>query len=307
MAFVPRLTAPEAGNKYYIRIDSGGWSRAIVGKPTYVCNTLANCVGYAYGRFHEIAGRKEMDLFDPINGEDIFENAKNHGLQFGDKPALGAMICWGAGKLHTTADGAGHVAIVEQINADGSIVTSESGWECANIFWTTKRTNADGCWGGKSGGYTFLGFIYQPSHPPDSTPSHCPYLIYLERGTEIYTITGSTVVKTGVVGVSTKYTIVDETTIGKTKYGKLKSGAGWVIVEAAPSASPITRDLKRNDNGEDVKALQRVLIDATYLASGGDDGSFGNQTFGALLGYQCDNKLQMTGICDKATRDKMFG
>ena len=121
MAFVPRLTAPEAGNKYYIRIDSGGYSRAILGQPTYVCNVLANCVGYAYGRFHEIAGRKEMDLFDPINGEDIFENAKNHGLQFGDKPALGAMICWGAGKLHTSADGAGHVAIVEQINADGSI------------------------------------------------------------------------------------------------------------------------------------------------------------------------------------------
>ena len=53
--FKPRLTRPEAGNKYYITKASGGWSDAIKGKPVdALCNTLSNCVGYAYGRFNEI-------------------------------------------------------------------------------------------------------------------------------------------------------------------------------------------------------------------------------------------------------------
>ena len=49
MKFEPRLSRPEANNKYYITISSGGWSRAIKGKPTdSACDVLANCVGYAY-------------------------------------------------------------------------------------------------------------------------------------------------------------------------------------------------------------------------------------------------------------------
>ncbi len=44
--FKPRLTRPEAGNKYYITKASGGWSDAIKGKPVdALCNTLSNCVG----------------------------------------------------------------------------------------------------------------------------------------------------------------------------------------------------------------------------------------------------------------------
>ena len=34
MSFTPRLTKPEAGNKYYIRKANGGWSNAILGSPT---------------------------------------------------------------------------------------------------------------------------------------------------------------------------------------------------------------------------------------------------------------------------------
>lgn len=299
MAFIPRLTAPEAGNKFYITISSGGYSRAIVGKPTYVCNVLANCVGYAFGRFHEIQGNTAMNCFDPYNAEDIFANAKKHGMSFGSIPKLGAVICWKKGKEHCDDDGVGHVAIVEQINPDGSIVTSESGWNCSNIFWTTKRTNADGHWGAASGGYVFQGFIYQPesSHPPDTSE-----LVYLEAGTPIYSIDGTSINKVSEVIISTKYTIVEKQTIAKTVYGFLKSGVGWVILEAAPE----TRDLKRGDSGEDVKELQYALAQKTYLSGDGADGIFGNQTFGALLGFQYDNKLEMTGICDKSTRDKLF-
>ena len=44
MAFTPRLTRPTAGNKYYIRKASGGYSNAIQGKPTdSQCDVLHNC------------------------------------------------------------------------------------------------------------------------------------------------------------------------------------------------------------------------------------------------------------------------
>ena len=48
--FKPRFTRPEAGNKYYIRKVSGGYSTAIKGSPTDKdCDALHNCVGYAGG------------------------------------------------------------------------------------------------------------------------------------------------------------------------------------------------------------------------------------------------------------------
>ena len=47
------------------------------------------------------------------------------------------------------------------MNADGSIVTSESGYGCAPPFWTMVRTNKDGNWGGGTD-FNFITFIYQP-------------------------------------------------------------------------------------------------------------------------------------------------
>lgn len=166
MKFEPRLSRPEANNKYYITISSGGWSRAIKGKPTdSACDVLANCVGYAYGRFHEIADRPKMDLFDPVNAENIFQNAKDHGLKTGTVPKLGALIIWQKGQTLKPDDGAGHVAVVEQIKADGSIITSESGYGAAKPFWCG-HYSAPSYYGGD--GYRFLGFVYQPSslYPP---------------------------------------------------------------------------------------------------------------------------------------------
>lgn len=164
--FKPRLTRPEAGNKYYIRKSSGGYSTAIKGSPTDpFCDVLHNCVGYAVGRFHEIAGRSQFDLIDAVNAENIYANAQKHGMKTGDTPQLGALIVWKKGATLSGSDGAGHVAVVEQINPDGSIMTSESGYGSKNPFWTTVRTKgADGNWG-EAAGYKFIGFVYQPQSP----------------------------------------------------------------------------------------------------------------------------------------------
>lgn len=160
-AFKPRLTRPEAGNKYYITKGAGGYSDAIKGKPVdTLCNTLSNCVGYAYGRFNEIGGYGCCKYLRPVNAENFIQFAG--GLTVGQVPKLGACMVWRKGATLSGGDGAGHVAIVEQIVSATEIVTSESGYGSKTPFWTKRRKKGTGNWGAGSG-YTFLGFIYNPA------------------------------------------------------------------------------------------------------------------------------------------------
>ena len=166
--FKPRLTRPESGNNYYNTPDAGGYAvGAIKGNPLLPgCNVLANCVGYAAARFNEIIGAGCWKyLTYPPDAENFIDVAKQQGLQTGSEPQLGAVIVWAKGKTWTSSDGAGHVAVVEQINSDGSIITSESGYGCTNPFWTTLREKGGGNWGAGTA-YRFLGFVYQPNSAP---------------------------------------------------------------------------------------------------------------------------------------------
>lgn len=159
--FTPRLTRPEAGNKYYITKSAGGYSNAIKGSPTdATCNVLANCVGYAYGRFNEIVGEGACTYLAPVNAENFMSYKGN--LETGMEPRLGACMVWQKGATLQGSDGAGHVAIVEKIVSPTEIVTSESGWGAKTPFWTQTRKKGDGNWGAGAG-YKFLGFIYNPA------------------------------------------------------------------------------------------------------------------------------------------------
>lgn len=158
--FKPRLTRPEAGNRYYIRKASGGLNPAIKGNPTDAANdVLHNCVGYAVGRFAEIGG----PWLRPVNAELFIQYAQRDGLTIEQTPSLGACMVWQGGSTQQPGDGAGHVAIVEQINPDGSIITSESGYGAKKPFWTTHRERGAGNWGEKPSRYKFLGFIKNPA------------------------------------------------------------------------------------------------------------------------------------------------
>lgn len=160
-AFVPRLKRPEAGNKYYITKAAGGYSSAIKGSPTdAACDVLPNCVGYAYGRFNEIVGESSCKYLRPVNAENFIQYAG--GLPVGQEPRLGACAVWQKGGTLKGSDGAGHVAIVEQIISSTEIVTSESGWGAKKPFWTQTRKKGSGNWG-QGNGYKFLGFIYNPA------------------------------------------------------------------------------------------------------------------------------------------------
>lgn len=163
-AFKPRFTRPEAGNKYYIRKASGGYSNAIKGSPTDAQNdVLANCVGYAQSRFNEIGQYGACKYLQPVNAELFIQYAEKEGLTIEQTPSLGACMVWQGGTTQRPEDGAGHVAIVEQINADGSIITSESGYGAKKPFWLTTRERGSGNWGERPSRYTFRGFIKNPA------------------------------------------------------------------------------------------------------------------------------------------------
>jgi len=163
--FTPRFTIPEKGNPYYNTKKNGGYSEAIQGSPCEEgLDVLRNCVGYAYGRFNEIVGAGKMMYLAPVNAEKFIQymNHKTKGVTSGMTPKLGACMVWQCGATLNGSDGAGHVAIVEQINADGSVITSESGYNAKKAFWTQRRDNSNGRWGENSK-YKFLGFIYNPA------------------------------------------------------------------------------------------------------------------------------------------------
>lgn len=157
--FVKRTTAPDESNSYYY--ENNPFYQSGYGMP--------NCTAYAWGRFYELSGtRPTLSLG---NAEDWYNYSD--GYARGRTPKLGAVIVWAKGAVGNNDDGAGHVAIVEQINADGSIVTSNSAWN-STLFYMQNIGNDYSL-----SGYTFQGFIYNPVNfgsgsftPPDPISSN---------------------------------------------------------------------------------------------------------------------------------------
>lgn len=158
--FKMRTTKPEAGNKFYIR-RTKGYSICIKGKPTDKdCDVLSNCVGYVCGRFNEIIGKMKYPTLC-CNAENFIERAKSLGLEISKVPTLGGIMVWQKGSTLKGSDGAGHVAIVEDIYNSNEIYTSESGYN-SKAFWNSKRNNNNGRWGAGSA-YKFRGCIVNPA------------------------------------------------------------------------------------------------------------------------------------------------
>ena len=86
------------------------------------------------------------------------------------------------------------------------------------------------------------------------------------------------------VSVTTKYSIVGEKVVNYIKYGKLKSGAGWVEVEKLKRTFSI-------NNSSDVKELQNALNKKGFNC-GIADGIVGNNTTNAMFQALCEEWLQ---------------
>ena len=155
-------TKQPKNNKYYIRTVSGGYNGAVAGLPTIAgANVLCNCVGYANGRFNEIGAYGKCKYQLVCNAENFIEAAKRMGLKISSTPIQGGIMVWQKGSTLSDNDGAGHVAVVEEVYEDGSIRTSESGWD-AWAFKTIRRNNKNGRWG-QNEYYRFRGCIINPA------------------------------------------------------------------------------------------------------------------------------------------------
>lgn len=214
MSYKPRTTEPSNSSKYWKHISAGGVNECILIKNGSV---LPNCVGYAWGRFYEIMGKR------PKLSRGNAENWYNYddGYKRGKTPKLGAVIVWAKGKVGVGSDGAGHVAIVEKIYSDGSILVSQSGYG-GSRFFTSKVPK-----GYEKSGYKFLGFIYNPA-VKDEPPAEKPVQALKVGGT--YTLQTDLNVR---AGCSTKYEVkkVRELTADGKKHATSSNGNDRAILK----------------------------------------------------------------------------
>lgn len=149
--FVKRTTQPSKDNKYY---NSNINPFVSAGYGMFQNN--GNCTAYAFGRFYELTGSKPK--LSTSNAENWY--GKNDGYKRGQTPKVGAVACWSKGKAGNSKDGAGHVAIVEEVKANGDWVSSESGWE--TFLFKNKTYKKSNGYAASSSAYHFQGFIYCP-------------------------------------------------------------------------------------------------------------------------------------------------
>ena len=190
-----QTTLPNKGNTFYNNGNNGGYSWCINGKPTIDgLNVLCNCVGWACARYNEIysietgyQGMKYPQFC--CNAERFYGKAQELGLEIRKEPTNGGIMVWeGKGDL------AGHVAVVERVNSDGTVLTSESGYNHF-AFENYTRSNSNGNWG-VNNYYVYLGCIVNPANPtPEDNPQPTPTTDYpfegiIKQGAKLYNESG---------------------------------------------------------------------------------------------------------------------
>lgn len=156
MKFNKRSTTPAKGDKNYIQVSHGGYNYAM---NIYNGDVLPNCVGYAWGRWRELLGA--FHNLSRANAEDWW--GKKDGYARSQMPVLGSVICWSLGKPGVGYDGAGHVAIVEEVKSDGTIVTSNSAYKGQRFYLRELKPPYN-----LGAGYKLQGFIHPPVKFTDS-------------------------------------------------------------------------------------------------------------------------------------------
>lgn len=243
-----RLSAPSTTDKNYLHYTDGGYNYCIEIKNG---SCLPNCVGYAWGRWREILGYKHK--LSMGNAENFY--LKNDGYTRGQAPKLGAVICWRKGKANNANDGAGHVAIVEKINEDGTILCSESNYG-GSRFNTRTLKASNSYYLGKN--YTFQGFIYLPISFEEEKPKE-EIKLKFKMGDKVV-INGplykSSTAEKSTSSVKSKVTTITRIAIGTKHPYNTTGDLGWmnessITLYQEPKKTPIKK-------GDKVKVLTNL-------------------------------------------------
>lgn len=155
--FTPRTEAPPTNNAWYYSNNNPFYA---AGLGPGVDGSKGNCTWYAFGRAYEIVPSKYPSL--STGGASAWYGYTADGYSRGSTPKLGAIACW-----------SDHVAVVEAINSDGTIVLSESSYGAnAGILFQLRTVNGSNPY--NKSGDTFKGYIYLGDFdapvPKDTTP-----------------------------------------------------------------------------------------------------------------------------------------
>lgn len=174
--FKPLTERPAAGDKYFNTKAAGGINPCIQGqdasgKCVKGLTVLPNCVGFAVGRYNQIAGTTDCNLLGSTNAENFADLAIKQGLKLTTEPYIGGVMVWSVGKVGDGSDGAGHVACVERCimrKEKQLFITSESGWK-HYAFQLKERTGKNWSQGTR---YKYIGCIINEAvKPPIERPN----------------------------------------------------------------------------------------------------------------------------------------
>lgn len=282
--FKSRLNAPDKSDKHF-------YSDNIFYKCGY---GMPNCTAYVWGRWYELIGAKPKVYTG--NAENWYPKCKNYdGYDRGQTPKLGAIACWRKGQAGNDRDGAGHVAIVEEIYSDGSILTSNSGYK-ASLFYTKKIAK-----GYALNGYTFQGFIYLPIEFDETISQNTTQGLIAQVQTYLNQKYNFSLVVDNIFGTKTKMALIKalQTEFNNTYNSKLVvDGVFGIKTKGA------CQNIKLGATGNIVYLIQAILICRGYKLV--LDGIFGNNTLNAVKDYQSKNKLTADGIVGVNTFAKLF-
>lgn len=134
-AFSERTTAPSSSNSCYYG-SANGYS-------------VGQCTWYAFGRAYEILGWAPN--FGSGNANKWYSNNVSSGnFKYGSTPKVGSIMV--TQKTSTS----GHVAVVERLNSDGTMLISEYNWDVSLGFGTKTLSQS----ATTRGSHTVLGYIY---------------------------------------------------------------------------------------------------------------------------------------------------
>jgi uncharacterized repeat protein (TIGR02543 family) len=109
-----------------------------------------NCTWYAFGRAWEVFGTRPNGLAGLGDAGSWYNSVRSYSK--GTTPQAGSIVCWSGGNY-------GHVAFVEEVYSDTSILITESNWgfNYNNAKYWRKVTINPKTWTGGFQGYIYLG------------------------------------------------------------------------------------------------------------------------------------------------------
>ena len=153
-------------------------------------------------------------------------------------------------------------------------------------------------------GYALAECIYELSHDEQAA-------LKTMWGTAVVTASSLNVRKTGSTSAALLYKIKSGQRVmlrgvdGDWYYIETESGKGYVLGDHLTVNAITGTSYKQGAKGDDVKELQRRLIELKYL-TGTADGSFGASTNTAVKAFQKDAGLTADGVVGTGTLNKLF-